>query len=197
MISLESLPIKELGLIILGACITVAGFFAKRNIQRDSEKETLELQAKALALHRDLKSEGLGVDDLVAIQRDFTSRRHRTRQREDELIKKGDEAAVAPTAATSQRGMNRIAAASLEAAQAGMKKAIVELGLYLSEHGEELQRTQEAWKNYAEAQAELWAVGSKGGSIYPLLYCGELERLTVQRTAELQEYLEDYKAKSD
>ena len=88
--------------------------------------------------------------------------------------------------------MNKIAGASLRIAEAQLSGALVELELYIGD-GQQLQATQANWAAYAESQARLFAESNRGGTIYSLIYCTELEHLTLLRTAELRAHTERLK----
>lgn len=185
---LEFLPWREIVSAGGGALLLALAYLAKRWWQGDHVSETLDRYTRALDLHQRLKSEGISTADLDALQSDLMKTK-RKRQIEDEISLEILEQGPRPE--ETQGGMNRAATADLEIARAKLEKALVELDMYLAgEQGALLKGTQQGWSAYAEAEACLVAARFETGSIYPLVYAKELERLTVARIADLRAHLE-------
>lgn len=180
---------KDLAVFVCGGAFTASGWLLKRWWQGDGAKEKLESRSKAVELHQKMQSLGLDVEGVDKIHATLSARRRLVRKNEDLLAEvfKSDSASVfGDNPALSQRGMNAIAGASLKVAQAELERTLVEFSLNHVADNQELEASQNAWVAFSEAQASLLAAPSKGGSIYPLEYCSELEELTRSRIADLR-----------
>lgn len=99
--------------------------------------------------------------------------------------------ASAPSAncanAQTQAEINQCAQASYETADKELNRVYQELKSSLnSQEQEELIDAELAWIEYRDQTCEAESSQYEGGSIQPTIYYGCLERVTTERTAELQ-----------
>lgn len=93
--------------------------------------------------------------------------------------------------AQTQAEINRCAQASYETADKELNRVYQELKSSLnSQEQEELIDAELAWIEYRDQTCEAESSQYEGGSIQPTIYYGCLERVTTERTAELQRQLE-------
>jgi uncharacterized protein YecT (DUF1311 family) len=59
-----------------------------------------------------------------------------------------------------------------------------------SGHQSSLKTAQQAWIKYRDANCEFEAYLNRGGTIYPVVYTGCLSAMTMNRTKELRELIE-------
>jgi uncharacterized protein YecT (DUF1311 family) len=92
---------------------------------------------------------------------------------------------------TGQQDMNACRADSFrrtdEAMSAAYKDVLTDIG---PQAREALQAAQEAWLAYRKTTCSLEEMGSKGGSIQPLIYYSCMERITSERRDRLKAYYE-------
>ncbi|NJL39556.1 MAG: DUF1311 domain-containing protein [Leptolyngbyaceae cyanobacterium RM2_2_4] len=102
--------------------------------------------------------------------------------------------AVAPTDcanAQTQAEINQCAQASYVTADAELNRVYQNLKTSLnSQEQEELIDAELAWIDYRDETCDAESSQYEGGSIQPTIYYGCLERVTAERTAELQQQLE-------
>lgn len=93
--------------------------------------------------------------------------------------------------ATAQQDMNTCRADSFrrtdEAMSTAYKEVITDIG---PQTREALQAAQEAWLAYRKTTCSLEEMGSKGGSLQPLIYFDCMERITSERRDRLKAYYE-------
>jgi uncharacterized protein YecT (DUF1311 family) len=88
--------------------------------------------------------------------------------------------------------MNERASDNLETAKIKMDLVLNELESLLDKTElSALQKAHTAWESYSVEQAEAAAVAYRGGTIFPLIFLSELERLTIERTARLEADLDE------
>jgi uncharacterized protein YecT (DUF1311 family) len=93
--------------------------------------------------------------------------------------------------AQTQAEINQCARASYETADKELNRVYQELKSSLnSQEQEELIDAELAWIEYRDQTCEAESSQYEGGSIQPTIYYGCLERVTIERTAELQRQLE-------
>jgi uncharacterized protein YecT (DUF1311 family) len=93
--------------------------------------------------------------------------------------------------AQTQAEINQCAQASYETADKELNQVYQELKSSLnSQEQEELIDAELAWIEYRDQTCEAESSQYEGGSIQPTIYYGCLERVTIERTAELQRQLE-------
>jgi uncharacterized protein YecT (DUF1311 family) len=180
-------------LIILGALIGALGYVLKRRFERKPTLETLDVQAKLLSINKEMKAQGLTPEDLSNLEKELTAKPQAAQKYVEEL-----EQAALPLLEKSegeflsQAEMNIRASNNLDAAKLKMSHALSELqSLVDATERDALMSAQSAWESYCVQQADAAAISYRGGSIYPLIYLSELERLTVDRTARLQADLDE------
>jgi uncharacterized protein YecT (DUF1311 family) len=90
--------------------------------------------------------------------------------------------------AQSQHEMNRQAEADFEKADAELNRAYKKTLSDLDADGQKkLKATQRAWIAFRDAQAEFDADSeARGGSMYTMIYYGDLARLTRDRIKQLR-----------
>jgi len=90
-------------------------------------------------------------------------------------------------AGQTQADMNACAAESFRDADAGLNAAYRRITARLAGNpaGRSLVEAQRAWIRFRDAECDLATSTSEGGSIRPMLMSSCMERLTQQRTAEL------------
>ncbi|MCH9806714.1 MAG: DUF1311 domain-containing protein [Alphaproteobacteria bacterium] len=189
MLDWSTLPLKELLPWLGGAALAAAGFLLKRCFEDAGGRERREKLASLAALKREMDDADLSIDDLLALDEDIRKRRQNHRNIEDEVQDAISSHRVV-SARDTQGGMNSLAAADLEVARSMLKKAVVELELVCEgTDRERFEEAQQAWEQYAEAEARHRASSFEGGTIYPTIYLPELERLTVSRIADIKEHM--------
>jgi len=93
--------------------------------------------------------------------------------------------------AQTQAEINQCAQASYQTADAELNRVYQELKASLnSQQQEELIDAELAWIEYRDQTCEAESSQYEGGSIQPTIFYGCLERVTIERTAELQQQLE-------
>jgi uncharacterized protein YecT (DUF1311 family) len=99
---------------------------------------------------------------------------------------------AADCADQTQAGLNQCAAASYARADDALNGAFKELQRRLKGDGAAgalLTKAQKNWIAFRDAECAFSSSGELGGSIYPMVYDQCLERVTVERTKRLQDYL--------
>lgn len=185
---LSDSPWREILLLLAGAGLACVGYFGKRWLEGASRTVRLDRRRKLLALHKELKSEGMTVTDLDSLEQELTTRRKVARQIEEQVAA---EIAEAPRPGETQADMNVLAEADLDVSKAMLAKAVRELEIHASpDELEQLSKAQRAWQRYADTEAISRAAFYTGGSMYPMVYSYELEQITVARIADLRTRLE-------
>ena len=179
---------QDILMFLFGAAVAVIAYFGKRLIEGRPHLDRLERRGKALALHKDMKTEGLTVDDLDTLETDLTARRRKKLQRiEDNVNAELKEQSLRPGPGETQAEMNVLTQADLHVSRAMLTKELLSLETHAGpDHWDGLVNVQKQWEEYAEAEARWVASWHEGGSIYPLVYLAELNRLTVSRIAEVR-----------
>ena len=183
--------LSQIVLVLIGAIGTAlvggAAYLIRRRIEGTAASSMLDRRTKVLTLHKTLKEAGLSVEDVDAFDAELT-RRIAKGAKEDEVAAELAQMA-GPGFGESQAEMNILAGAELNIARAVMNKALEELKM--SNCNTELaDQSQRAWTRFAEKEARLKASVVEGGSMYPLVYAAELERLTIARIADVREHTE-------
>jgi uncharacterized protein YecT (DUF1311 family) len=111
-----------------------------------------------------------------------------------ETATSSSQVAAAPTDcanAQTQAEINQCAQVSYQAADAELNRVYQNLKASLSsQEQEELIDAELAWIDYRDETCDAESSQYEGGSIQPTVYYGCLERVTAERTAELQQQLE-------
>ena len=99
---------------------------------------------------------------------------------------------LASAHAQTQAEMNSQAFAEFKKADAELNKVYAQVIAKLDAEGKEkLKVAQRAWVAFRDAQAEVDADGSRGGSIVPLLRSTSMTESTQARTKQLRAFLKD------
>lgn len=178
--------------------LTGGGYLIKRRIEGARHAESIDKAAKLVALHAGMKEQGLTPESLMDFEKQLTMRRSKLRAIEDAVVIEVESKQHNPAFDSnteqdeflSQVDMNEIASESLRVAQYVLDSTLDIVQDEMSESQvKAIWATQRNWKKYAEAQAELVASLVEGGSMQPMIYASELERITIQRIAELEDYI--------
>ncbi|UVK56343.1 DUF1311 domain-containing protein [Mesorhizobium sp. AR02] len=182
----------------------VIGYFGRRFVEKSASGEQVSHVTKLVELKAKMDQSGMDLEDV----RDFESRvffnKPRLRQLEDAVEKVVDPNTPSDVAerlsqnfqisGLTQADMNQSAYSSLVGTEALLKTVFDELERDMgADQFESLRATQDTWTKYAHGQASLAASLVEGGSMQPMIYAGERERLTSQRYAELRDYQDSRK----
>ncbi|MGO8088629.1 lysozyme inhibitor LprI family protein [Rhizobium leguminosarum] len=91
----------------------------------------------------------------------------------------------------TQTQMTHNAAASVAEAEEELKEILAQAATVGGIDASTLDRSQEAWRTFAENDAVLYAHVADGGTLYPVLYAGRLEELIRYRIDDLVEFIEE------
>lgn len=187
------LMVEKIVLVLLGVLLSGVGYIVKRVLEKKPTREKLDVQAKLFSINKQMKEQGLTPDDLTKLELVLTGRARSVEKHTQEL-----EEAVLPLLEKSQgeflsqADLNQRASDNLEIAKLKMTHVLNELKALLdAPERDALLDAQAAWESFCLAQAEASAIAYRGGSIYPLIYLSELDKLTVDRTARLQAELDE------
>ncbi|RUW70905.1 MULTISPECIES: lysozyme inhibitor LprI family protein [unclassified Mesorhizobium] len=187
--------------VLVGA---VLGYFGMRFVERSALGERVGHVARLVDLKAKMDQSGINLEDV----NDFESRpffsKPRLRQLEDAVEKVVDPRTPSDIAQSltrrfqiaglTQADMNQQAYSSLAGAEALLRAVLDEVEQQIPvEQLEGLRATQDNWMKYASGQASLAASLVEGGSMQPMIYAAERERLTSQRYAELRDYQDSLK----
>jgi uncharacterized protein YecT (DUF1311 family) len=92
----------------------------------------------------------------------------------------------------SQQGLNQCADAAYKKADAELNTVYKEITRRLkgdAATAKLLTNAQKAWIEFRDSECEFANSENVGGSIYPMVYAGCLERLTKTRASQLRAYL--------
>ncbi|WP_292119440.1 lysozyme inhibitor LprI family protein [Mesorhizobium sp.] len=182
----------------------VIGYFGRRFVEKSASGERVSHVTKLVELKAKMDQSGMDLEDVKDFENRVFFNRPRLRQLED-AVEKVVDPNTPPDVATrlsqdfqisglTQADMNQSAYNSLVGAEALLKTVFDELGREMAaDQFESLRATQENWAKYAHGQASLTASLVAGGSMQPMIYASERERLTAQRYAELRDYLDSRK----
>lgn len=177
-----------LGTIAVGAVMAALGYFGRRFVEKSGSIESIERAGKLVTLHEDMQRLGLSVSDLNSLEEQFFTRRPRLRKIEDAIALEVRE--DGRMAFETQADMNANAGAAWKRSEEALNEVLARLKEILpADEFDEFWHVQEQWKAYSLLQAELYGKLFEGGSMRPMIVAGELERMTIQRTAELRDYL--------
>jgi uncharacterized protein YecT (DUF1311 family) len=186
--------LEKIIFLILGALFSALAYMLKRRFERKPTLESLDIKAKLLLLHKEMQTQGLTPQDLSNLEMELTEK-PRAIQRHAQRLEK----VARPVLERKPEGdfltqaeMNARASENLETAKLQMEQVLDELEPLLDEaEMNALKRAQTAWESYCVEQSEAAAASYRGGSIQPLIFLSELERITVDRTARLQADLDE------
>jgi uncharacterized protein YecT (DUF1311 family) len=102
--------------------------------------------------------------------------------------------ALALTAqAQNQQELNMAAGQEYQDADKELNRVYKELMGKLDQPGKrKLIAAERAWIKFRDAECDFRSFDNLGGTIYPMVYAGSAAALTRERTAQLQEMLDDY-----
>ncbi|MFK5949688.1 MAG: lysozyme inhibitor LprI family protein [Methylococcales bacterium] len=185
--------IEKIGLILLGAVISLVIYLVKRKLENKPQLETLEKHKKLLDIHRKMNDQGIDIKGLRELEEKLNDKAEAIQsnvallQSESKPIVSNDE-----TEELSQTELNIRATELVEEAKNKLQETIAAIdGRIGDDESQALMNSQIEWERYSRSQAEVAASGYKGGSIYSFIYGSELESLTNERTARLKEELNE------
>ncbi|TIR19430.1 MAG: DUF1311 domain-containing protein [Mesorhizobium sp.] len=182
----------------------VAGYFGKRFVERSALGERIGHVTKLVDLKAKMDQSGIRLEDVTDFESRLFFTKSRLRQLEDAVEKVVDPNTASDIAQVltknfqiegiTQADMTRSAYSTLIGTEALLKTVLEELGREMpADEFKSLKTTQASWTKYAHGQATLAASLVEGGSMQPMIYASERERLTSQRYAELRDYRDSRK----
>lgn len=183
---------QKVGHVFLGAALASVGYGVKRWIEGRHRAEALERHRQVLDINKDLKEQGLSVDELMNLQAALTGKANARMRHAEELYDQAEPLVREDdTEDLTQLEMNQRAHNNFENATEQLHEVLAQLYKLVDERkSEALRRSQKAWEEFSISHAQTAASSSEGGSIYPVLYLSELTSLTIERTANLQAHLD-------
>lgn len=180
----------EIGLAILIMFAGAVGYFGRRYIERRGTSERLERATKILDLHERLERNNLSPADLDEIEDRLLAKNVRLRTLENQALleRASDNEKIITQAEMNEQAMNAFIASDAKLS-ALLSDVYSDISTDLMK---DLERSQTAWAAYRDAQADLLAHQFNGGSIQPLIRSSELERLTIARMAEIQDFYDEH-----
>jgi uncharacterized protein YecT (DUF1311 family) len=98
--------------------------------------------------------------------------------------------------AQNQQELNIAAGKDYEAADKELNRVYSQLkGRLEKDERRKLAKAEQAWIKFRDAECDFRSFENTGGTIYPLVYGGAAAALTRQRTADLQEILDEYSSR--
>ncbi|WP_027057037.1 lysozyme inhibitor LprI family protein [Mesorhizobium loti] len=189
-------------------------YLGKRRIEGSDADERLNRLTKIVELRGNMDKHGLTLDQVAEIENFLMQKPSRLRAIEDDvkidlprsakthhqIVNLAVKSAVALSAHRPNLEVKAYSDIETEfdqewsnklfSAQAVLKSVFEALEQKLSPSDyESVVRTQATWAQYADGQSALAASIAEGGTLRPVFYISELERLTVQRIAELKDFL--------
>lgn len=185
--------LEKIALVLLGVLLSGVAYLIKRRLEKKPALEKLDVQTKLLSINKQMKEQGLTAGDLATLELVLTGKAQAVEKHTHEMEQAARPLLEKPMGEfLSQAEMNIRASNNLDIAKLKMTHVVNELKLLLDEPDKSaLLSAQTAWESYCVEQAEASAIAYRGGSIYPLIYLSELEKLTVDRTARLQADLDE------
>ena len=182
--------------VVLTAIGAVLGYFGRRLIEKTGRTEELDRKAKLLDLHQRMSQSNVSVQALSEFEDELLRKTQRLRVIEDRLLPMSahpvteidEEKEFQTQTEINQHMANRFA--HIERELSGEVESI-----QARITGESLARfnsSHEQWLEYREKQAELAAALYEGGSMQPMIRLLEMERLTISRVAELQDFTDNH-----
>lgn len=183
--------VLEVGLAIMAIVAGAVGYFGRRYVERRGTSERLERATKLLDLHERMERNNLSPADLDEIEDRLLAKNVRLRTLENQALleRASDSEKTVTQAEMNEQAINAFVSSDVKLSE--MLSAVH--GDLPSDLAKNLERSQTAWKLYRDAQADLLARQFEGGSIQPLIRSSELERLTIARTAEIQDFYDEHK----
>jgi uncharacterized protein YecT (DUF1311 family) len=191
--------------IVVGIIAGLAGYFGRRRIERHGDTEKLERTSRVLDIHERMQRANLTPEALRELEGDLlTQRAARLHKIEIDIkseISTDISAMLSPSEPeesepiATQAEMNESA---LETSKAARRNLDQTLASAMSNRDLpdtlklRIKDSQRHWEMYAEAQAKVVADIYSTGSMQPMVYYTELDRLTIMRAAEIKDLVEFY-----
>lgn len=182
--------LSPFGLLLAGG----VGYVLRRQLEGRPVEEGLDKRLKAVTLKKAMDDAGLDAGDLDALTEELLGKTQRVRKREDEVVA-GLSAAANPAEPMTQLEMNNAQQNRAQEAALVLDRVNVEFADHLErDDAARLVKAMKAWETFVESHAEIARSMFRGGSMEPLAYWAERERMTVTRIAELQELIAQRRA---
>jgi len=182
---------QEIILFILGAAFTSIAFLVKRWIQKDRLTEEISRKERLAHLAAKMAEHGMTLEDLQDLENSLIHKRQDLREIEDTVTAELAAESRDLSHEMTQLEMNEAASLSFKRANEKMENIIAKLKIYhMPSEFASLEEAQSVWETYRDKQASFAASQFEGGSMQPMIYSGELERITIERTALLRDYFE-------
>lgn len=174
---------------IIAGCFAALGYFGRRWLEGHGKDQALHRQRQVLEIHKAMLDQKLSPKDLAELEKVLLGRARRP-ESIAEVKKSRLELAVARRSddhPLTQAEMTHIAAMQLADANGELdvwvKRIEETVGV---ERSKDLREAQQHWEEFCEDQATLVSSKYKGGSIMPMIYFLERERLVRERIAQLK-----------
>ena len=175
----------------------VVGYFGRRFVEKSGRTEEIDRKAKLLDLHERMSKGNVTVEALTSFEKELLSKTLRLRTIEDRLLPSPSlpsidvdyEPVFQTQAELNQHAANRFA--HIERELSGEVEAVE--ALLEDDALSKCTATHKQWLNSRQEQAELAASFYVGGSMQPLMQISEMERLTISRIAEIQDFIQKHK----
>ncbi len=179
--------------ILVGLLISSFGYLIKRLVEKKSEVEHLERRRNVLEIHKQMKDQGLELEDLLKLESQLTGKQNLISKNKEEyqkealpLLSEDEEHNL------TQAELNERASQKFEKAKENLQIILKELSSKLDKPEQEaLKKAQQAWEEYSIEQAFSASSSYRDGSIYNLIYLTELEAITIDRAARLKAELDE------
>ncbi len=181
---------EKVGFIVLGLMLGFIIYIIKRYIEDRGAHEALDKQKKLLDIHKQMNEQELDTVLLKDFENILLGKSKVITAKVIELQQEAQshfESSDTPEFST-QADMNQYAMQSCESAEIRMQEVIDDIDSRIEDYERQalIMNSQEEWARYSKSQAESAASICTGGTIYPVLYYGELKSLVNERTARLQ-----------
>jgi len=174
--------------VLLGGFLAGIGYLLKRRIERRSIFDAIERNQKLLMLNKELRAQKISLSDLHELEAKILNKEKAAEQYAVTIKKElKDDMPLETKDFITQAEMNEHAYHSFKRADEKLQNILETMEIYLDKTELNiLKNAHETWEIFRDKQAEFAANQYKGGSIQPLIYYSELERLTIERAASLQ-----------
>jgi len=182
---MESLLVGSL----IAGCFAALGYFGRRWLEGHGKDQTLSRQRQVLEIHKSMLEQKLSAQDLAELERVLLGRARRPEpatatkksQLELEVARRGNDHPL------TQAEMTKIAAMQLADANGELDDWVGKIEEVVgAERSNELRQAQAHWEEFCEDQATLVSSKYKGGSILPMIYFLERERLVRERIEQMK-----------
>jgi hypothetical protein len=185
--------LEKIGLVLLGAAVSVVAYFGKRWIEGSTHNETLDKHKKLLEIHKQMHVQGLDVDSLRKLETQLFGKANAIRMHTSELTDKREPLiSDRDVEDLTQLELTKRASERFESAKVQLQEVIAGIDAHVGDNeSQALMNSQRAWEAYSVDQAMAATSSYDGGSMWSLVYFSELESLTIERTARLQAQLDE------